>query len=83
MAFVPALVLLTLSLANEARALGNEGCEAQLSQFTGSAGLTTESLLHVISYFHVAGACMAECKAITPSSAIRRLDLNDTDSLAS
>ena len=38
MALVSALVLLTLSLANEARALGNEGCEAQSFQFTGSAG---------------------------------------------
>ena len=82
MAFVPALMLLTLSLANGARALGNEGCEAQSLQFTGIAGLTTETVQLIISYSHVASACMAECTAISPSSAIRRLDPNDTDSLA-
>ena len=82
MAVLPALMLLTLSLANGARALGNEGCEAQSLQFTGIAGLTTEKLQLLISYSHVAGACMAECKAITPSSAIRRFDPNDADSLA-
>jgi hypothetical protein len=82
MALVPALVLLTLSLANRAHALGNEGCEAQLSLFTGISRLTTENLLHVITYSHVAGACITVCEAITPRSAICRCGLNDIDSLA-